>query len=80
MIIGLVVVSVVVGIIVGWWLTITIATVAMSYSQERMQRRVRYWQAETALVRAKVRAGPPPRHVLMHGGRPRGHQDRNQVE
>jgi len=38
--------SVITGLIVGWWLTLTAATAAMHRSQARMQRRVRYWQAE----------------------------------
>ncbi len=38
--------SVITGLIVGSWLTLMVATAAMHRSQERMQRKVRYWQAE----------------------------------
>ena len=40
-----------IGLFLGWLLTQTYAAVAMSRSQERMQRKVRYWQAETARAR-----------------------------
>ena len=36
--------SIVTGLIVGWWLTMVVATTAMSRSQERMEKRVRNWQ------------------------------------
>ena len=38
--------SVLTGLIVGSWLTLIVAIAAMHRSQERMQRKVRYWQAE----------------------------------
>jgi hypothetical protein len=38
----------VIGLFVGWLLTTTIALAAISRSQERMQRKVRWWQARTA--------------------------------
>jgi hypothetical protein len=48
-------VALVIGLFLGWLLTQTYASVAMSRSQERMQRKVRYWQAEAA--RAREAAG-----------------------
>ena len=36
------------GTIGGWWLTMLVVTASISFSQERMERKVRYWQAETA--------------------------------
>jgi hypothetical protein len=39
------------GLFLGWLLTQSYATTAMSRSQERMQRKVRYWQTETARAR-----------------------------
>jgi hypothetical protein len=43
--------SLIVGLLAGWWLTMLAATAAISRSQERMQEKVRYWQAETARYR-----------------------------
>ena len=37
--------SVITGVIVGCWLTMVVATAAMSRSQQHMQDKVRYWQA-----------------------------------
>jgi hypothetical protein len=54
MIAGIVMASVVTGVLVGWWTTMVISSAAISYSQQRMQRKVRYWQAET--VRARIQA------------------------
>ena len=39
------------GVFVGWLLNRAWATTAMSRSQERMQRQVRFWQAEAARAR-----------------------------
>jgi len=39
------------GLFLGCLLTQCYAATAMSRSQERMQRKVRYWQAETASAR-----------------------------
>jgi hypothetical protein len=44
--------SVTMGLVLGWWITAVIAAAVISYSQERAQRKVRYWQAETARARA----------------------------
>jgi hypothetical protein len=43
--------SVVTGTIVGGWLTMVIATAAMSRSQEHMEKKVRYWQERARLAR-----------------------------
>ena len=42
------VVSFLSGTIGGWWLTMLVVTASISFSQERMERKVRHWQAETA--------------------------------
>jgi uncharacterized membrane protein YciS (DUF1049 family) len=42
------------GLFIGWLLTAVFAVAAISRSQERMQRKVRYWQAETAGARAEA--------------------------
>lgn len=44
--------SVVTGVIVGAWLTLVIATAAMSRSQQHMEKKVRYWQAQARRARA----------------------------
>lgn len=54
MIAAVVAVSVAVGFALGWVLTMVLNSAAMSRSQERMERKVRYWQAETARARAKA--------------------------
>jgi outer membrane lipoprotein SlyB len=51
----MIVAAVVTGLALGWCLTLTIALAAMSRSQARMQRKVRYWQAEAG--RAQAAAG-----------------------
>jgi hypothetical protein len=38
----------VIGLFLGWLMTATFAVAAISRSQERMQRKVRWWQAKTA--------------------------------
>src|ERR1035438_1172020 len=40
------------GVVIGWWITAVITAAVISRSQERAQREVRRWQAETARVRA----------------------------
>ena len=46
--------AVLTGLVVGWWLTITIAAAAMSRSQAHMQRKVRYWQSEAGRAQAQT--------------------------
>jgi hypothetical protein len=48
------VVSFLSGTLGGWWLTMVIVTASISFSQERMERKVRYWQAETARAEAEA--------------------------
>jgi hypothetical protein len=43
-----------IGLLIGWVLTAIYAVAAISRSQERMQRKVRYWQAETASARMEA--------------------------
>jgi hypothetical protein len=42
----IIIASVITGIIVGGWLTLVIATAAMARSQQYMEKRVRFWQAQ----------------------------------
>jgi hypothetical protein len=44
--------SIITGIIVGGWLTLVIATAAMSRSQEHMEKKVRFWQEQARQTRA----------------------------
>jgi type II secretory pathway component PulJ len=44
--------AIVTGLVVGWWVTLNVALAAMSRSQARMQRKVRYWQAEAGRAQA----------------------------
>ena len=46
-----IVTAAVIGGLLGFALTAAYAAAAMSRSQERMERKVRYWQAETAGAR-----------------------------
>jgi hypothetical protein len=46
-----VVIAIFLGAVTGCILTMTIATAAISCSQESMMRKVRYWQAEAARAR-----------------------------
>ena len=62
--------SFVTGAAVGWLLTMIAASAAMSFSQERMQRKVRYWQAETALARAQAKAERLAREAITPGNPP----------
>ena len=52
------VVSFLSGTLGGWWLTMVVVTASISFSQQRMERKVRYWQAETARARAEADRGP----------------------
>jgi uncharacterized membrane protein YciS (DUF1049 family) len=58
----------IVGLFIGWLLTAVFAVAAISRSQERMQRKVRYWQAETA--GARVEAERLARLMEAHDVRP----------
>jgi hypothetical protein len=60
--------AVMIGLLVGWILTAAYAVAAMSRSQERMQRKVRYWQAQTASARED--AEHLARLMEAHGLRP----------
>lgn len=42
------------GLVLGWWLTVTVAAAAMSRSQARMQQKVRFWQAEACRAQAQA--------------------------
>ena len=42
------------GIFIGWLLTQIYATAAISRAQQRMQRKVRYWEAQTARAREET--------------------------
>lgn len=44
--------GIVIGLFVGWLLLTIFALAAISRAQERMQRKVRYWQAQTAHARS----------------------------
>jgi hypothetical protein len=44
----------VVGLFFGWLLTTTIVLAAISRSQQRMQRKVLYWQAKAAHAHAEA--------------------------
>jgi hypothetical protein len=55
------------GTLGGWWLTMVVATASISFSQERMERKVRYWQAETA--RAEAEAERLARAVIASSGK-----------
>jgi hypothetical protein len=61
---GAVVVSVITGAFLGWVLAMVTASAAMSHSQARMQRKVRYWQSEAALARAQVKAARLARYAV----------------
>lgn len=55
----------IIGLLIGWILTAIFAVAAISRSQERMQRKVRYWQAET--VSARMEAERFTRLMEAHG-------------
>jgi len=46
--------ALVIGLFLGCLMTMTYAVAAISRAQERMQRKVRYWQAETARFRQEA--------------------------
>jgi hypothetical protein len=50
----IVVAGIIVGLFLGWCVTMVITLAVVSRSQERMQRKVRYWQAETARAQAQA--------------------------
>jgi hypothetical protein len=67
---GIVVVAgVIVGLFLGWCVTMAIMLALVSRSQERMQRKVRYWQAETARAQAEADrlAGAARRRAMPPG-------------
>jgi hypothetical protein len=39
-------------VVLGWWITAVMTAAVISRSQERAQREMRHWQAETARARA----------------------------
>jgi hypothetical protein len=43
-----------VGFVMGWLLRMIFTMAAISVSQERMQRKIHYWQSEAMLARAKA--------------------------
>jgi MFS superfamily sulfate permease-like transporter len=79
MIVGVVVASLAIGVFLGWVLAMFMASTAMSYSQERMQRKVRYWQAETARARTRARAERRARIALGEGDFPSDTDDWEQA-
>jgi hypothetical protein len=67
---GLIMVAALVtGGLAGSFLTMTVAAAAMSRSQERMQRKIRYWQAETLRARWELRQAVPRELRPRRGGR-----------
>jgi hypothetical protein len=46
--------SLITGLIAGWLLRTVIIMAEISYRQEQMQKKVRYWQSETAYARAEA--------------------------
>jgi hypothetical protein len=68
---GIVVVAgVIMGLFLGWCVTMVITLSMVSHSQERMQRKVRYWQAETARAQAeadRLAGAAAPRHKMPSG-------------
>jgi hypothetical protein len=42
------------GLIAGWFLRTVIIMAEISYHQEQMQRKVRYWQSEAAYARSEA--------------------------
>ncbi len=46
--------AIVTGLVLGWWITVTVAAAAMSRSQARMQRKIRYWQVEASRAQAQA--------------------------
>jgi hypothetical protein len=62
----------VIGMFLGWLLTTTIVLAAISRSQQRMQRKVRWWQAKaaSAQIEAERLAHLLEAHGLYPGPRP----------
>ena len=58
----------VVGLFLGWLLTTTVALAAISRSQQRMQRKVRWWQARA--VSAQMEAERLAHLLEAHGLQP----------
>ena len=56
MIVGMMIAAVITGAFLGWVIALVIVSAQMSYTQQRMQRKVRYWQAQAALAHAQARA------------------------
>jgi MFS superfamily sulfate permease-like transporter len=67
------VISIIMGIAVGWCISSVITSAAVSHSQERMQRKVRYWLAETA--RARATADELARELAARQGSLPEHED-----
>ena len=65
--------SVIMGLVIGWCVTLIVTSASISRSQERMQRKVRFWQAETA--RARAEANQLAREVAAREGLPSGSDD-----
>ena len=64
-----VVAGVIVGLFLGWCVTMVVTLALVSRSQERMQRKVRYWQGETARAQAEADrlAGAATQHAMPRG-------------
>jgi hypothetical protein len=64
-----VVAGVIIGLFLGWCATMVVTLALVSRSQERMQRKVRYWQAETARAQAEADrlAGAAARRTMPSG-------------
>jgi hypothetical protein len=66
--------ALVIGMSAGWLAAAVYTAAAISRCQQRMQRRVRYWQAETARARqaadrlARLRAADRWPHASPEGG------------
>jgi hypothetical protein len=56
----IIIASIITGTIVGCWLTLVVATAAMSRSQEHMENKVRYWQVRARQARAADEADRQP--------------------
>lgn len=56
----IIIAPVITGTIVGCWLTLVVATAAMSRSQQHMENKVRYWQGRVRQARAADRADRQP--------------------
>ncbi|HUK69906.1 MAG TPA: hypothetical protein VLW50_14330 [Streptosporangiaceae bacterium] len=54
MVIPMIAGAIVTGLVLGWWITVTVAAAAISRSQARMQRKIRYWQDEAGRAQAQA--------------------------